>query len=327
MREYNKIDLKNLAIGSRGVGTVLLKNCQKMTSKKGTEYFKGELANRIIAQMIVWKSSAAFTLIENNMQQLIGNVVLVSYEVIDFAGSPALSISAIEPMESLDVEDYVVTRYNIKALSNQFLAEVKKQLSEKGFNLYCSIMEMDREDDENLWKAFTQEYAAMKHHDNCSGGLLAHTYKCLIITELVLLNYDWVGKKNIEDEIKSEDEKDLLILSVILHDIGKTQEMLNGVYQPGSEVTHRELGIEILFPYKKRIIECYGDRGWNYIRAVILGHHDEYGDKAKTVPAYLVHMIDNFEASITGMGQTIEENLQENSVGKNIWFNNGYLYL
>lgn len=324
-----KVNLKELKVGDRGTGNVLFKDCQKMVSKKGAEYYKGEAVNRIAMPLIAWSSSGAFTRLKTYCNEMVGKVVLISYEVIEFSGSPALSISMIAPREDLEVEDYVVTRYNIKALEVQFLNELQKQLSEKGFALYKEIMEINSEESskESLWYSFTQEYAAMKYHDNCAGGLLAHTYKCLIIAEMVLLNYGWVCKENIEDNDKSRDELDLFILSVVLHDLGKVQEMLNGVYQPGSEVTHRELGIEMLFPYKEKIIELYGTRGWGYIRAVILGHHDEYGDKAKTVPAYLVHIIDNFDATITGIGQTIESNTQENTVGKNIWYNNGYLYL
>lgn len=339
--QVNKIDLKNLKIGDKGSGTVLLKDCQKMTSKKGAEYFRGEVVNRVPASLIAWSSSGAFTRLKAYCSDFIGRVVMISYEVIEFAGSPALSITAIQIMEDLDVDDYVVTRYNIKSLSTQFLRELEKNLSPKAFTLYKEIMQItDGEVDKgSLWYAFTQEYAAMRHHDNCAGGLLAHTYKCLIVSQLVLLNYDWVCKtevivdKNLEEGIahtevvRTKDEVDLFILSVILHDIGKVEEMLNGVYQPGSEVSHREIGIEMLFPYKKKIIELYGDRGWNYIRAVLLGHHDEYEDKARTVPAYLVHLIDNFDATITGIGQTIETATQENSVGKNIWYNNRYLYL
>lgn len=339
--QVTKIDLKNIKVGDKGAGTVLLKDCQKMTSKKGAEYFKGEVINRVPASLIAWSSSGAFTSLKLYCNDLVGKVVMVSYEVIEFAGSPALSITAIKPMEDLEVEDYVVTKYNIKALSTQFLKELEKHLSPKAYSLYTEIMQITEGevDKDSLWYSFTQEYAAMKHHDNCAGGLLAHTYKCLIIAELVLLNYEWVCKtesiveKDTEigvaktEVIRTRDEVDLFILSTVLHDIGKTEEMYNGVYQPGSEVSHREIGIEMLFPYKKKIIELYGDRGWYYIRAVILGHHDEYGDKAKTIPAYLVHMIDNFDATLTGIGQTIETGMQENTVGKNIWFNNGYLYL
>lgn len=321
----DKVVLKDLKVGQSGKGLVLLKQLMECTSKNGNKYLRGSVQNKQEVQCVIWASASAYSGLKD--LTLVGCVLNIHYEVIEFAGSPCISISVAIPVNEACIDEFLVTKYNLENISNLFWKELNKSLSDKGYKLAREIFEVDSENENSLWSAFRQEFAAQKHHDNCVGGLLAHTLKCIFLAEFVYLNYFYLSELKVEESLTEQDEKDLLFLGIALHDIGKTKEMCNGIYQPLSQCTHREIGIEMLFPYKEKILEAYGERGWVILTSIILGHHDEYGDSAKTVYAYLAHWIDNMDATLTGIGQSIESMLDENTVGKFIYYNGKRLYL
>lgn len=320
-----KVDLKELKIGKSGKGLVMLKHLEECTSKSGNKYLKGIVQNKQEVQCVIWASASAFNVLKD--LSMVGCVINIQYEIIEFSGSPCVSIAVAMPENEISPDEFLVMKYNLASISNMFLKELKKNLSTRGYELMEEIFEVNSEDENSLWSVFKQEFAAQKHHDNCVGGLLAHTLKCILLSEFIYMNYFYLDDLQVEEGLTPADEKDLFFLGVALHDIGKTKEMCNGVYQPLSQCTHREIGLEMLFPYKPKIIELYGERGWMILTSIILGHHDEYGDSAKTVYAYMVHWIDNMDATFTGIGQSIENMTEENTVGKFIKYNNKRLYL
>lgn len=327
MENIKKEVLKSLSIGKCVEGYILVKSYQKVKAKSGNFYISGVVTSGVDSAFICWSSSSAFKVLADYPTEFIGKVVKISAEVIDFAGKPTLSIASIVPDETKSANDFIFRPYDKKGYQEAFLGFLKQSMTPEGYALYCKIMEVDTTED-SLWEQFSEEYAASSHHDNCPSGLLAHTFKMLGLLSYVIYTYSWVGKTDFSSEvaIKEPKEIDLLYLAVSLHDIGKVREMYNGVYQPNSYVTHRELGIEMLSPYRDKITELYGERGWYQIVSVILGHHDQYDDKARSVYAYIIHFIDNFEARFTSIGQELEKNLMENTTGKCIWYDEHRLY-
>ena len=55
---------------------------------------------------------------------------------------------------------------------------------------------------------FKVEFAAMSHHDNCKGGLLAHTYKVLLLMKFVCRQYEAATTK------RGTDYTDLLYILI-----------------------------------------------------------------------------------------------------------------
>lgn len=316
--------LGKLSVGDKVSGTILLKNYSETTSGKGTKYIRGILHSSGDYPLIVWNSSAPYSVMKEYIQDLIGKVVEVSFEVIDFAGKPSASLSFLKPVEGVEPEEFISVKYNIRAYQKGLLDTLKNTLSGAAYNLYCKIMEVDTGAD-SIWERFSKEQAAMSYHDNCLGGLLAHTYKCVVLTKYLLSIYPWFGKADFSVEEKDRAEIDLILLGVALHDIGKILEMNNGIYQPESYVTHRIIGLEMLIPHKVEIVAHYGTRGWRMLESIIVGHHHEFDDRARTIYAYTTHLVDKIEADMTGIGQELEDSILTSQAGDAIKWRDGYL--
>jgi 3'-5' exoribonuclease len=129
----------------------------------------------------------------------------------------------------------------------------------------------------------------------------------LNITEVLLSN----------DPRLSEMYKDLLVLGVALHDVGKVIEMKDGVYQPNSFVSHRTFGAEFLMENKHAIVLNSSLNFYYQLLAVMQGHHGEFEEPAKTVVTQIVHLIDMLESGVTGlMDRIAADNLSEDASGE-----------
>ena len=199
-----------------------------------------------------------------------------------------------------------------------------RMLSEKGRETLDRLLYQN----EALVSRLKEEFAAMSHHDNCKGGLLAHTVKMVDFLPIVLDNYPVLfSDKDISGELKaSPDKRDLLVIGCILHDIGKTREMDYGVYQKGSFVSHRFFGAEMVEEHKDYIVGQYGEEWFYHLIAILLQHHDQFGDPCRDVYALIVHKIDDIESSLTNLSQEIEQNGNTDPSGQFIWYDNKTLY-
>ena len=104
----------------------------------------------------------------------------------------------------------------------------------------------------------------------------------------------------------SPEERDLVILGLVVHDFGKILELKNGAYTEISIVPHTYLGIEIISKYKDLIEETYNEMFYRELQAIILEHHGEFGERPKTVYAYLVHVIDLLDSRVSGLQRKVE---------------------
>ena len=197
-------------------------------------------------------------------------------------------------------------------------------LSEKGRETLDRLLYQN----EALVSRLKEEFAAMSHHDNCKGGLLAHTVKMVDFLPIVLDNYPVLfSDKDDSGQLKeSPDKRDLLVIGCILHDIGKTREMDYGVYQKGSFVSHRFFGAEMVEEHKDYIVGQYGEEWFYHLIAILLQHHDQFGDPCRDVYALIVHKIDDIESSLTNLSQEIEQNGNTDPSGQFIWYDNKTLY-
>lgn len=319
--------LKELKPNVEGYGIIYLDSYQQMTGSNG-KYFRGKVRSKIEGTFMVWGGTQAFDVLNNHGEDIVGQVVEIRYKTKEFGGNVSMHIDMIKPVEGYDIDMFLEHKYDKGDLQRQFLSFIKKNLSENGKNLLINIF--NSQDDKSglsLWEIFSEEFAAMSHHDNCPSGLLAHTLKVLLLTKTCVEMYDWFGKSDIEADLKDEKELDLIYISAMLHDIGKVYEMNNGIYQRNTFTTHRIIGVEMLMPFKGDFIALYGERGWNLIVSVIVGHHDQYGDPARSIYAYVIHKIDSLDAMFTQMGQSLQSEAQETTAGKSIKYDNHYLYI
>lgn len=306
--------LKSLTPGQSVSGIILVKGYSIQLTKTGKEYIAGELQSGMSVPFKAWGNSGAF---KHFKEEAYENVVSFITGTVDgFGGGNTIIIESIQAVDGYTPDQFFPVRYNIDAYMDALKGQIEKRVSKKGQDICDKIFFGN----DALIERFKVEFAAMNHHDNCKGGLLAHTYKVINNMVNILATYQAVA---VRDGAVSRDYTDLLYIGALLHDIGKVDEMNFGVYQPVSIVTHKFLGIEYIAPYKDDIINAYGELWYYNLISIMLQHHGEYGEPCKTVAAYLVHRADMLDSQLTLLTQAMEN--VNNAEGSRIRIDDFYL--
>lgn len=310
----NVLDLKTVKDGTiLSECIVYLASYKKLPKKDGkTFYIAGSFTKQEDSLSFkIWDTPLVDALSANDLS---GRVVKISGTVGSYMNNLDIKITTIEPVdESQYSKSMFLKSANVPELFNEFTSFVNAELSPNGVKLLLGIFKQ-----ENLFDRFKEEFAGSKMHDAQIGGLLNHTIKMMRIAKCVYVNEPRMNTL--------QHYKDMLYLSVILHDIGKVYEMNLGVYQENSFVTHRILGIEMLVKYKSVISELYDENFYYEILAVLQGHHGEFGDAPTTILAYIVHLIDMLDSQTTGIFDKIEGNdVTMKAGGMSVYVNGKYL--
>ena len=312
--------LAGIKAGSILSGVLLVQSYSEKTTKTGKPYIDGILqSGTSTLSFKCWNNSSAYTKLHS--EEYSGVVSYVSGEVQEYQGMLSMVVSDVAAVDGFDVSLFLKKRYNVDSywvgLRNNYMSSI---VSSKCMGLFDKIFSGD------VLSTFKREFAASGHHDNCLGGLLAHTYKMVMLGGTIPKLYPSLFTVQGETE-KSQDKVDIFMLGICIHDIGKIMEMHLGVYQPCSRVTHRILGIEMIEPYKADIIEAYGEVAYYDLVSILVQHHDEYDDKARTVVAYAVFLLDNMESKFMGLQQEVEERVMGTGDDARVRFDDHYLYL
>ena len=301
----------------KGEGLALLKNVSAGTTSTGKPKYTGILTNVEEVQFNVWSNSSAFrTLSEVNVVP--GETfVNVSYSISKF-GFVIERVDVIED-DSLNPDDYIFHKYTIHEQSREYVEVLNTSGATSNAAIVInSILGIGTNN--LMCSRFSLEYAALSNHDNCQTGLLAHTIKCLKIYNGIKGIY-----KNLFGDARIND---LMVIGLVVHDCGKVFEMYNGTYQRYSYLTHRGLGVEHLLQYKALIIETYDEDFFYMLFSIVQQHHDEYGEGARTLYAYIAHVIDNVDATLSSFDEMIEDGkFTEDAAGKKLKLNDKYYSL
>jgi 3'-5' exoribonuclease len=145
--------------------------------------------------------------------------------------------------------------------------------------------------------------AAKSIHHACRGGLLEHVLSLCDLAKLVGQHY-------------SEIDVDLLLTGVVLHDIGKLEELYYersfGYSADGQLLGHIVLGLRLVdrtidrlpdFPHKLRTL----------VEHLIISHHGELEFGSPKVPlfpeAMLLHHLDNLDSKMNAMRAALNKDL------------------
>lgn len=229
----------------------------------------------------------------------------------EYQGSAQLIISSLKPLNAQDLEQlniswenlYPVTpkdrsimwdsiRTAIDGLTDEWLKKLVKQIF------------ADNE------KKIKSHPASLKLHHAYIGGFLEHTYNMLVLAESAAQLYHV--------------DRDLLISGILLHDIGKLEE-LNGYpdnfyTDKGNLLGHTVQGFSLVRDTIRKI-PGFPDILAGKIEHIILSHQGEYEYQAPKKPAFiealLVHYIDETDARMNMMKQIVNDDLSEG-----IWTSN-----
>lgn len=272
------MDIKDVKKGDCVSVDAIVSDMKFDTTKRGTKYTSMIIKKKETKLVCRIWDEALTQQLEANSKLYAGQVCMLTGKIDEYMGEKQLVVDNIQLMSDSNPDDYVVG-LDKDALYKEFTDCVNTMLTQKGVSILLGIFK-----GENMKEAFKSAYAAQYNHDNLPGGNMHHTMKVMKIVDLI------IKLENLEEY------RDLLVLGAALHDIGKLQEMKNGVYQENSFVSHRVFGIELLHKYKRAIIDMMDENFYYRLVSIIQGHHGEFGDPCNTVWAKIIHLADMLEA-------------------------------
>ena len=152
---------------------------------------------------------------------------------------------------------------------------------------------------------FKKAPAAKNFHHSTLGGLLEHTLSVCRLALLVAEHYP-------------ELNRDLLLAGAFLHDVGKVREL--GVStsidytDEGRLIGHLSLGVSMV-DEKLATMKDFPEEIALRLKHLILSHHGEYEFGSPKKPAFLeafaLHLIDDLDAKMNGLGRFMEKDRQE----------------
>ncbi len=208
-------------------GDVLVRNCERKTSKTGAPYLDLVLSNDDFVEI-----SAKMFSVQSDVDPVVNTVIYIEGKSDEYQGKPQFKINKFAP-----AKDPSVTRFTPRS----------KQSSEYMYGEILKVVEgFTDEDYKKLTLAVLDKFkskifdmpAALKLHHAYGGGLLTHTLTMLRLAQAVAGIYQSVYP-------------DLLYAGVILHDIEKSDEftlnelgLVSGYSVRGTLLGHLVMGVE-----------------------------------------------------------------------------------
>ena len=225
-----------------------------------------------------------------------GELVMAEGQLINYNNETQLKLSRIDPLKATreEIESFIPRSRVESGKGMERLNAYMDSLADPHLRAFGQAIVSDHE----VKELFPRAPAAKRNHHAMVGGLLEHTLECLAMGDAIapILALD----------------RDLLLLGLFLHDIGKCWEISSAAgfsyTDEGRLVGHMALGVEKCTQVAKR---CPGfpERLLRLIHHFILAHHGEleYGSPIlpATPEAMAVHMIDNLSGQVFAMRQVV----------------------
>jgi 3'-5' exoribonuclease len=221
-----------------------------------------------------------------------------------FQGALQIILSQINrvPPEQVELQDFLPhTEQDVSKLYER-LRTLLRKLDNPHLRALAECFLMDHE----FTEAFCKAPAGIRNHHAYVGGLLEHVVTMLDVADRIAPLYP-------------ELNRDLLLMGVFLHDIGKVRELtferLFGYSDEGQLVGHIVLGVEMLNEKVRRAADLTGTPFPTELllrlQHLIVSHHGthEFGSPRlpMTPEAIALHYLDNFDAKLNAFTREIRE--------------------
>jgi 3'-5' exoribonuclease len=290
--------VKDITENNKVSGFYLVKEKRAGTTRKGDPFLSLVLADRTgEVEARIWEGA-------DELSPLFfeGDIVRVEGNSSSYRGKLQITLSNLEAPK-LDVDPAVF----LESTTNDFSEMMKslRKILRKVKNAHLRSL-IDRFlGDPAFVSGFEKAPAAKNFHHNYLGGLLEHT---LSVCRMAL---------NVAEHYPQLDG-DLLLTGAFLHDIGKIEELkfdLNIDYSDqGRLIGHVVLGVTMLDKKLGELKEFPEDLAFR-LKHLILSHHGEYEfgspKRPKFLEAFALHLIDDLDAKISGLGRFMEKDRQE----------------
>lgn len=297
--------IKDFREGENIVGHYFCKQKQLMKSRAGKTYMSLKLQDKTgNVDAKVWE-------LNNDIQNFEENdFIKIDALVLIYQGETQLNVKKIKkskegeynpadyvPCSSKDIDDmYSELLGYIKTINNSY---IRKLLD----SFFIS--------DDKVINTFKKHSAAKNIHHSYMGGLLEHTLSVVKLSDFMGNQYGA--------------NRDILISTAMLHDIGKIEELSefpnNDYTDNGQLIGHIVIGTEMITK-KIKAIDGFPEQLARLIKHSILSHHGEYEygspKRPKTVEAFILHCADNTDAKVKVYQEAIEaDNTQGSWAGYN----------
>ena len=249
---------------------------------------------------ILWTNAAAAA-----RQFELGDIVNVRGTVTSYQDRLQVRVDQVLPLreEEYNLADLIFTPENTEEVSGKFRAIMESIQNEWLRKLVFSFL-----DDEAFMTRFSSAAAGKKWHHAFRGGLLQHCYELARLATAV-------------SDVMPRIDRDLLLTGVLVHDVGKLDEMTHELFvdytTPGKLLGHIAIGAEMLqrrfdalpgFPEMLRlqVLHC------------VWSHHGELVNGSPVVPktleALVLYHIDNLDAQADAFTRIMDETREKGQV-------------
>jgi 3'-5' exoribonuclease len=233
-----------------------------------------------------------------------GDFLLVKGKVQLFQGALQMILNHVNRVapDQVELADFLPhTEQDVSKLYERLRALLRK-LSNPHLRALAECFLMDEE----FVRGFCAAPAGIRNHHAYIGGLLEHVVTMLDAADRITPLYP-------------ELDRDLLMIGVFLHDIGKVRELTYdrtfGYSDEGQLVGHLVIGVEMLNEQVRRAQELTGEPfpGELLLRLkhLIVSHHGSHEFGSPKLPmtpeAIALHYLDNFDAKLHTFTRDIRE--------------------
>jgi 3'-5' exoribonuclease len=292
--------VRDLADGSGVEEVYLVVDKQVRANRNGQTYLQLELRDRT-GSMGARLWNAGEGLIRSFEA---GDFVRAKGKVQLFQGALQMILSGAErqPTEQVELDDFLPhTEQDVSKLYER-LRGLLMRLSNPHLRALAECFLMDQE----FVQAFCKAPAGVRNHHAYLGGLLEHVVTLLDAADRLAPLYPAL-------------DRDLLLMGVFLHDVGKVRELTYersfAYSDQGQLVGHLIIGVEMLNEQVRRVPDLTGEPFPEELllrlKHMILSHHGSYEYGSPKLPmtpeAIALHHLDNFDAKVHAFTRDIRE--------------------
>jgi 3'-5' exoribonuclease len=268
--------------------TFLLQARERKMARTGNAYLDLELRDSSgVIRAKLWDCDRAPLDFE------VEDIVEVEGVVEDYQGTPQIRVRRISKCaaEDVDLADYLPRSRRDPAEMYAALLERLQRMAEGPLRaLLLSILE-----DPSIAEKFKQAPAAMSYHHAFLGGLLEHVLSLVELADQLCDHYEYL-------------RRDLLVAGLVLHDLGKVEELsfASGFRYStrGQLLGHIAMGLEMA-QEKTRQIQDFPPELKSQLEHIILSHHGklEFGSPKEPMfpEALVVHFLDEIDSKLEAM--------------------------
>lgn len=292
--------IKQLTDGENIEEVFLVVEKQLRANRNGNLYLQMELRDRTGAiGARLWNAGEA---IVRSFEE--GDFLLVKGKVQLFQGALQMILNHIDriPAEKAELVDFLPhTEQDVSKLLERLRALLMKA-GNPHLRALAECFLMDQE----LMNRFCRAPAGIRNHHAYVGGLLEHVVTLMEAGDRIAPLYP-------------ELDRDLLVMGIFLHDIGKVHELTFdrsfGYSDEGQLIGHLIIGVEMLNERVQQAPDLTGEPFPRELllrlKHMILSHHGTYEFGSPKLPmtpeAIALHHLDNFDAKVHSFTRDIRQ--------------------